>query len=161
MTLSLNLFCLLTITLSTCLVASASKTYSKDLLTTPKDECKHICGKLNPDIKNSKCGNPDKQQDQFLVIHDPSDKKDEDYEEFLELECAEKCPPNYQKYKTYQICVKNSEEFEKSLIDDKIDQKTDIEKSIDNTWLIVGIVGGILVIAIGIAGFFIRKRNSS
>lgn len=68
-------------------------------------------------------------------------------------------------YKETTICVKDPVKFEKELEASKIDDKTTpkpddkINEKLDYTWWIVGVVAGLLIVALIVAFVFIKKRS--
>ncbi|CAG9811032.1 unnamed protein product [Chironomus riparius] len=90
-----------------------------DILTNPRDDCDHVCGRINIEptgVKN--CKDPDKRRSPILIINDPENSDDEKTQYFdpLDRECAEKCPKNFQIFNKTNICVKDLVQFENDLI---------------------------------------------
>ncbi|XP_070495658.1 uncharacterized protein [Chironomus tepperi] len=173
----------------TCFFFTGScKSSLEEILSNPKDDCGNKCGQLNINITDSKCGDPDKRQFKFLLIHDSHDRKEEtaDYYEHTDSECVDKCPADFKQrnFEDYFFCYKNDTAFttaaDNAVIkaemmtikyprkDYKKEPNSDVGinkgDKVDYTWWIVGGFVAILIIILTIwIGFILchKKRDNA
>jgi hypothetical protein len=107
----------------------SSADYLSDNLIDLKDDCRNICGQINTNITDSKCGDPDKRNFSLLLVHDQHDRNEEEteYYEPMNYECVDKCPVNYQSFESdnNNYCVKNITDFSQDLQNAKLKAQQD------------------------------------
>jgi len=156
----------------------SSLNYPNDILLNPKDDCGNVCGMINANNSDSKCGDPDKRNVTFLLFHDPQDMNEEQtgYNKTRYLECVDKCPDNLQIYNhsISLFCVKDVAQFARDTAkfkkkvdednkehnDDTTVKKEQQDDEFDYTWWIIGGVNILIVICV-IIGLILKRRSDN